>query len=278
MVAGQPDYARLGGEVPAPEFCRFECDVALTALLMDGCHQAYNTSVREVLLAALAPALQAWHGSADSYLTLEHHGRDINDDKIRLEGTVGWFTALMPLRITAHECQKTTLRAIKDRLRKMPDHGIGYSALKYASAPGDEVTACLRRHRLPAISFNYLGVFNEQADDALWALIDQTADLENGAMPVSGNVLDLVLYVHDDRLSIVMSGLLPHETLSRIGSHYVDSLSALVEHCCHEASNGVCLASPGDFPMPTSASPNWIAGSKSIASPPFSKLRLPSES
>ena len=155
----------------------------------------------------------------------------------------------------------------------MPDHGIGYSALKYASAPGDEVPACLRRHRLPAISFNYLGAFNEQADDALWALIDQTADLENGAMPVSGNVLDLVLYVHDDRLSIVMSGLLPHETLSRIGSHYVDSLSALVEHCCHEAGNGVCLASPGDFPMPTSASPNWIAGSKSIASPPFSKPR-----
>ena len=73
---------------------------------------------------------------------------------------------------------KTTLRAIKDRLRKMPDHGIGYSALKYASAPGDEVPACLRRHRLPAISFNYLGAFNEQADDALWALIDQTADLK----------------------------------------------------------------------------------------------------
>ncbi|MGP2835812.1 amino acid adenylation domain-containing protein [Serratia nevei] len=248
MIAGQPDYATLSCVAQAPEFCRFECDVALTALLMDGCHQAYNTSVREVLLAALAPVLQAWHGSADSYLTLEHHGRDINDDKIRLEGTVGWFTALMPLRITAHECQKTTLRAIKDRLRKMPDHGIGYSALKYASAPGDEVPACLRRHRLPAISFNYLGAFNEQADDALWALIDQTADLENGAMPVSGNVLDLVLYVHDDRLSIVMSGLLPHETLSQIGSHYVDSLSALVEHCCHEASNGVCLASPGDFP------------------------------
>ena len=60
----------------------------------------------------------------------------------------------------------------------MPDHGIGYSALKYASAPGDEVPACLRRHRLPAISFNYLGAFNEQADDALWALIDQTADLK----------------------------------------------------------------------------------------------------
>ena len=144
----------------------------------------------------------------------------------------------------------------------MPDHGIGYSALKYASAPGDEVPACLRRHRLPAISFNYLGAFNEQADDALWALIDQTADLENGAMPVSGNVLDLVLYVHDDRLSIVMSGLLPHETLSRIGSHYVDSLSALVEHCCHEAGNGVCLASPGDFPMPTSASPNGSLAAK----------------
>ena len=106
----QPDYATLSGVTQAPEFCRFECDVALTALLMDGCHQAYNTSVREVLLAALAPVLQAWHGSADSYLTLEHHGRDINDDKIRLEGTVGWFTALMPLRITAHECQNHAAR------------------------------------------------------------------------------------------------------------------------------------------------------------------------
>ncbi|MBF4190233.1 hypothetical protein ISX56_31785 [Serratia ureilytica] len=55
----------------------------------------------------------------------------------------------------------------------MPDHGIGYSALKYGSASDDEAIACLRRHRLPAISFNYLGVFNEQTDDALWALIDQ---------------------------------------------------------------------------------------------------------
>ena len=110
MIAGQPDYATLSGVTQAPEFCRFECDVALTALLMDGCHRAYNTSVREVLLAAPAPVLQAWHGSADSYLTLEHHGRDINDDKIRLEGTVGWFTALMPLRITAHECQNHAAR------------------------------------------------------------------------------------------------------------------------------------------------------------------------
>ena len=63
----QPDYATLSGVTQAPEFCRFECDVALTALLMDGCHRAYNTSVREVLLAAPAPVLQAWHGSADSY-------------------------------------------------------------------------------------------------------------------------------------------------------------------------------------------------------------------
>lgn len=38
MIAGQPDYATLSGVTQAPEFCRFECDVALTALLMDGCH------------------------------------------------------------------------------------------------------------------------------------------------------------------------------------------------------------------------------------------------
>ncbi|MBH2663716.1 amino acid adenylation domain-containing protein [Serratia ureilytica] len=248
MIAGQPDYATLSEGAQSPAFCRLECDAALTTLLMDTCHQAYRTSTREVLLAALAPVLQAWHGRADSYLTLEHHGRDINDDKIQLDDTVGWFTALLPLRITAHQSPKHTLRAIKDTLRKMPDHGIGYSALKYGSASDDDAIACLRRHRLPAISFNYLGVFNEQTDDALWALIDQTADLENGALPASDNVLDLVLYVHGDRLSIVMSGLLPQATLARIGSHYRESVSALVEHCCHEVSQGVRLASPGDFP------------------------------
>lgn len=62
MIAGQPDYATLSGVTQAPEFCRFECDVALTALLMDGCHRAYNTSVREVLLAA--PRRCCRHGTA----------------------------------------------------------------------------------------------------------------------------------------------------------------------------------------------------------------------
>ena len=92
-----------------PEFCRFECDVALTALLMDGCHRAYNTSVREVLLAARRRCCR--HGTAVRTVTSRWNTMAAISMTIRSgEGTVGWFTALMPLRITAHECQNHAAR------------------------------------------------------------------------------------------------------------------------------------------------------------------------
>ncbi|HEY0601519.1 MAG TPA: amino acid adenylation domain-containing protein, partial [Herpetosiphonaceae bacterium] len=61
---------------------------------------AYQTQIAEVLLTALALALNSWTGSTALRVDLEGHGREDLFADIDLSRTVGWFTALYPLLLS----------------------------------------------------------------------------------------------------------------------------------------------------------------------------------
>jgi non-ribosomal peptide synthase protein (TIGR01720 family) len=122
-----------------------------------------KTDVTDVLVAALRVAVSRWHerhnrdGSADLLMDLERHGRQEIVPGVDLSRTVGWFTSIAPVRLPASPDVLSTLKAVKERLRSMPDGGIGYGMLRYSNA---QVAPLLAGAGQPQVLFNYLGRFD----------------------------------------------------------------------------------------------------------------------
>ncbi|MFF5718383.1 amino acid adenylation domain-containing protein [Streptomyces buecherae] len=132
---------------------------------------AFHCGEQEVLLAALAMAVRRWRAGRDAVLVLlEGHGRS---DAVLPGGreparTVGWFTSLYPVRLTADgvgprapyedpEAAGRLLKHLKEQLRAVPAGGVGFGQLRYLDpAAGAELAKGPR----PQISFNYLGRFD----------------------------------------------------------------------------------------------------------------------
>ncbi|MET7640136.1 amino acid adenylation domain-containing protein [Streptomyces sp. NPDC005438] len=138
---------------------------------------AFHCGEQEVLLTALTLALaRARHGRADSTLVLlEGHGRDTGLLDREPSRTVGWFTNLYPVRLgldgadpqaalTDPELAGRVLKRLKEELRAVPDHGVGYGQLRYLDPESAPTLAAGAR---PQIGFNYLGRFEvgERAED-----------------------------------------------------------------------------------------------------------------
>jgi hypothetical protein len=113
VLDGADPVLPLGGEQLVTEF---------TVPLPD------TGGVRELLLAALARALESWRGrSGDVVVAVEGHGRE---EQIApgadLSATVGWFTTIHPVRLRPG----IRLRDITEQLDALPDHGLGYGLVR----------------------------------------------------------------------------------------------------------------------------------------------------
>src|SRR5262249_17960841 len=146
---------------------------------------AFRCGINEVLLTGLVLAVTRWcrercRGSAAGVLVdLEGHGREGGFPDIELSRTVGWFTSLFPLRLGAAAVELdealtggpawgVALKRIKEQLRTVPDHGIGYGLLRHLNA---HTGAELARFDAPQLCFNYLGRFDPGSEP--WGLADE---------------------------------------------------------------------------------------------------------
>ncbi|MEU9993555.1 condensation domain-containing protein, partial [Streptomyces sp. NPDC048045] len=132
---------------------------------------AYRAGVNDVLLTALALAVADWRarrGEEDEtavLVDLEGHGREDVVDGVDLSRTVGWFTSLHPVRLdpggydpagpdAGGAALGEALKRVKEQLRALPDHGLGFGLLRHLNHDTRDV---LRDLPGPQISFNYLG-------------------------------------------------------------------------------------------------------------------------
>ncbi|WP_444876157.1 amino acid adenylation domain-containing protein [Xenorhabdus yunnanensis] len=120
----------------------------MTGILLHEANTGYHTEINDLLLSALALALQATFSQTVNHIILEGHGRESIDNTLDLSETVGWFTTMYPVRLEMQADIAETIIHTKEMLRAVPNKGIGYSALHQAGYLTDD---------LPAISFNYLG-------------------------------------------------------------------------------------------------------------------------
>ena len=110
-----------------------------TTALLQEVPAAYRTQINDVLLTALAMALQRSTGGESFLIEMEGHGREDIGDNLDLSRTIGWFTSLFPLRLDLASGTgiEAALKSVKEQIRKVPDRGLTYGLLRYCSAdPG----------------------------------------------------------------------------------------------------------------------------------------------
>jgi amino acid adenylation domain-containing protein/non-ribosomal peptide synthase protein (TIGR01720 family) len=191
-----------------------------------------------------------WTGETSTLIQLEGHGREELIDGIDLSRTVGWFTSLYPIRLTPEAALADSIKQVKEQLRAIPNKGIGFGALRYL---GDDVArAALRDLPEARITFNYLGQFDGQFDEAaLFVPAAESAGAEQSPLAPLANWLEVSgqVYGAELKLSWTFSREMFNEaTIQRLADDYASELATLIGHCCEPGNNGI---TPSDFPLAT---------------------------
>ncbi len=214
-----------------------------THTLLHKVPNAYQTTISDVLLAALAQTLSGWLGSDTIVVDLEHHGRTTPDERISLDQTVGWFTALYPakLQFPANANPGMILKSIKEQIRQIPQQGMSYGVLRYLGS--DAIKAKLGTAESP-FHFRYAGQFNIQA-----TMPFTPTDQREPIVPTSHYLLGVNSAVINDRLEIswwYSPELHIPVTVAALSQHYMASLRTLIAHCLAAETGGF---TPSDFPL-----------------------------
>ncbi len=221
-----------------------------TAALLRRVPEAYHCRVHDALLTALAQALADLAGGRVVLVDVEGHGREPLFEGVSLARTVGWFTSLFPvvLEVDPTGSPGAALRAIKERLRAVPDGGIGHGLLRYAGDP--EIAARLAALPRAEVCFNYLG----QQDGALdEASPFRPAPESSGPAQAPQNrrayLIDISAAITAGQLHCDWSfsaDVHDRDTVAALAERFLSRLSALIAHCLSPDAGGY---TPSDFPL-----------------------------
>jgi len=142
MVSGAHDF-RLGPEV--------------AEVLLHSAPATLGVSLEDIVLSALARALCQWSGEDSVLIDVEGHGREAIFDDVDLSRTVGWFTTLHPLDLSA-PAQADPVDVVHDvaaRREKVPYRGIGFGVLAYLADERQRQRVAARSHA--DVAFNFHG-------------------------------------------------------------------------------------------------------------------------
>jgi non-ribosomal peptide synthase protein (TIGR01720 family) len=149
----------------AVERARRRVSAEATRLVVAGGGAGRGAGAGEMVAGGLGVALCEWSGCEEMAVEVEGHGRE-EFSGLDVSGTVGWLTALYPVRLRGGEVGEA-LRWAKEWLRGVPRGGAGYGALRYLGG-----VEKLRGERV--VSLNYFGQFGE-VGGRLWGWAEEGA-------------------------------------------------------------------------------------------------------
>jgi amino acid adenylation domain-containing protein/non-ribosomal peptide synthase protein (TIGR01720 family) len=246
------DKAGGSNTVSSAKTISMSLTVEETQALLQEVPHAFQTHLEEVLLAALGQTLARWTHAREILIDVEGHGREALFDDVDVSGTVGWFTSVYPvlLEMAGSDGEPwEILRSVKEQLRAVPQRGIGYGLLRYASGDSD-IERKLRALPQAEIVFNYLG----QLDRALpeGSFFKQAHESGGHTRSPRGrrpHLLEIIGYVRMDclRLDWTYSESAHHrETVERLTDDFGETLRLFIEH---GRSPQAGYLTPSDFPL-----------------------------
>jgi non-ribosomal peptide synthase protein (TIGR01720 family) len=211
---------------------------------------AYNTQINDVLLTALAVGYREWSGKQPLLVDVEGHGRTHPFEEVDVSRTVGWFTSLFPVVLKLDDAQGPgeSIKAIKEQLRAIPSHGLGYGLLRYMGPA--EVSGPLRNRIQAGLLFNYLGQIDVASDDedSLFLRADVTLTAERSGAMLRAHPVEWNAAVVAGRLRFTITysrNLHRRESMERVAHAVLDALRWLISHCQQPDAGGY---TPSDFP------------------------------
>jgi non-ribosomal peptide synthase protein (TIGR01720 family) len=215
---------------------------AETQALLQEVPAVYHTQINDVLLTALVEAFAPWTGRRSLLLDLEGHGREALFADADVSRTVGWFTSLFPVLLEVNEADDagSALKRVKEQLRAIPRHGIGYGILCHLGGGAD----------LPApaaeVIFNYLGQVAAGAEP--FRLAPESAGSPHSPQGLRPYLIEVNAGLFDGRLRMRWSystAVHAESTITALAERFISRLRDLVAHCA--TSDGGFT--PSDFPL-----------------------------
>ncbi|WP_316765125.1 condensation domain-containing protein, partial [Streptomyces herbicida] len=271
LTAGRLDPVR--DTVGRARECTWSLPPEVTTPLLTTVPAAFHAGVNDVLLTALALAIAEWrrrHGRGRQtalLMDVEGHGREEIVDGVDLSRTVGWFTSLYPVRIDpgplvwaeavdGGPVLGQALKRVKEQLRLLPDHGMGFGLLRHLNP---ETGQRLARLPVPQLGFNYLGRFPSAGTAVVpgspeWTVASETG-LLSGADPATAlaHGLEVNSMVRDapggPRLEAVWTwapALWSEQHVRVLAEQWFQAIRGLVRHGDRSGTGG---HTPSDFPL-----------------------------
>ena len=222
-------------------------DAAETRALLQEVPVRYRTQINEVLLTALVRAFAQWTTSPSLLVDLEGHGREEIVDDVNLSRTIGWFTTIFPVMLDCGTAQSAVeaLPLVKEQLRAIPNRGIGYGLLRYAS--GD--AAMLQRLPQAEVRFNYLGqVDRVLLDSSMFSFTSQSSGPAQSAKARRSYLINIIGVVSGGELRLdwtFSENIHREETIARVAQSFVAELRNLI---AEPRTRDKAAYSPSDFP------------------------------
>ncbi|MCP4399890.1 MAG: amino acid adenylation domain-containing protein, partial [bacterium] len=224
--------------------------VEQTDALLNSVHAAYHTQINDFLMTALMQSFTQWTGESVLLVDAEGHGREALFEEVDLSRTVGWFTSLFPVLL---QIEPTTdspadiLKSVKEQLRHIPQHGIGYGLLKYLN---NDTGAQLRVMPAAQVSFNYLGQFQHAlSQPPVLGMAQESSGPMQGLSNQRPYLIDVGGIILHDRLQVQWTyseKLHRRDTIEHLAHNFLAALATLIEHCREADAGGF---TPSDFPL-----------------------------
>ncbi|MFE9002125.1 non-ribosomal peptide synthase/polyketide synthase [Streptomyces sp. NPDC007875] len=256
--------------VASTRFTHVRLPVELSTALLTDVPRAIHGGVDDILLTALSLTLTRWRAARrgdardDVLVAVESHGRHDIVDGVDPTRTVGWFTAMYPVRIdlsglgparVGGPAAERAAKAVKEQLRRIPDHGIGYGLLRYLDP---ESAARLAGGAEPQVAFNYFGRFATPGDPLPPTAAEPVYDTgrydgdTDGQRPF-GHALEINARADDTAdgpsLSCMWTwpdGLFTDEEVLELCAGWVEALQALADLGRRPGAGG---RTPSDLPL-----------------------------
>jgi non-ribosomal peptide synthase protein (TIGR01720 family) len=223
-------------------------DVEETRGLLQDVPKFYRSQINDALLTALVRAVVPWTGNGSLLIDLEGNGRETLIEDADLSRTIGWFTAVVPVRLELRDGNNPgdALRSVKEQLRALPNRGIGFGLLRYLHRDA-AWRAAMREIPSPEIAFNYMGQYGPRFESSHSKRLAELMGPSLSPRALRSHLFELDASVAEGRLEVAWTyseNVHRRSTVEDLARRFVEELGLLIANCSLPDAGGY---TPSDF-------------------------------